>query len=164
MASSLNMASSLTTASSVGLALSAATLSQADSSSSSSSSSQLLSIRSTAAPRPACPFLSTRLRVNTMSIIVVHKKFPVVAMASPGGSVTNLDKLYEQVEESIAEAQEVCVADETSGECRVAWDKVEELSAEVAHRRTREQSKGVDPLVEFCKEAPEADECRVYED
>jgi len=69
-----------------------------------------------------------------------------------------------QVEESIAEAQEVCVADETSGECRVAWDKVEELSAEVAHRRTREQSKGVDPLVEFCKEAPEADECRVYED
>jgi len=99
-----------------------------------------------------------------MSIIIVHKNFPVVAMASPGGSVTNLDKLYEQVEESIAEAQEVCVADETSGECRVAWDKVEELSAEVAHRRTREQSKGVDPLVEFCKEAPEADECRVYED
>ncbi|CAK9261068.1 unnamed protein product [Sphagnum jensenii] len=161
MASSLNMASSLTTASSVALALGAATLSQADSS---SSSSQLLSIRSTAAPRPACPFLATRLRVNTMSIIIVHKKFPVVAMASPGGSVTNLDKLYEQVEESIAEAQEVCVADETSGECRVAWDKVEELSAEVAHRRTREQSKGVDPLVEFCKEAPEADECRVYED
>jgi hypothetical protein len=32
-----------------------------------------------------------------MSIIIVHKKFPEVAMASPGGSVTNLDKLYEQV-------------------------------------------------------------------
>jgi hypothetical protein len=32
-----------------------------------------------------------------MNIIIVHKQFPVVAMASPGGSVTNLEKLYEQV-------------------------------------------------------------------
>ncbi len=55
------------------------------------------------------------------------------------------------------------MADETSGECRVAWETVEELAAEVAHRRTREKSIS-DPLESYCKEAPEADECRVYED
>ncbi|OMO99711.1 hypothetical protein CCACVL1_03673 [Corchorus capsularis] len=48
-------------------------------------------------------------------------------------------KLSEMIEKKVMEAKEVCEGDETSDECKVAWDEVEE-------------------------ENPETDECRVYED
>ncbi|KAH7405549.1 hypothetical protein KP509_15G075300 [Ceratopteris richardii] len=81
----------------------------------------------------------------------------VVAMANPP---TDINEVLSQ---RIKEAEDVCVADSASKECAVAWDEVEELSAEIAHKRVKEGAKK-DPLEEFCKDAPEADECRVYED
>ncbi|WP_346763050.1 CP12 domain-containing protein [Acinetobacter baumannii] len=39
---------------------------------------------------------------------------------------------------------------------------MEELSAMRSHMRTKDQAK--DPLEEFCKDNPETDECRTYED
>ncbi|CAA6669146.1 unnamed protein product [Spirodela intermedia] len=47
------------------------------------------------------------------------------------------------VTESIKKAEETCAGDPVSGECRAAWDEVEEA---------------------YCKDHPEADECRTYED
>ncbi len=49
-----------------------------------------------------------------------------------------------------------------SKEAKVAWDVVEELEAERSHQAA--QKKSEDPLEQYCKEVPEADECRVYED
>ena len=72
------------------------------------------------------------------------------------------DSLSEKVAESIKEAQETCADDPASGECVAKWDEVEELSAAVSHKRAKE--KDFDPLETYCKDNPETDECRTYED
>ncbi|XP_002987219.2 calvin cycle protein CP12-1, chloroplastic [Selaginella moellendorffii] len=75
-----------------------------------------------------------------------------IACASP---------LEGKVEESIKQAEEVCAENPASAECVVAWDEVEEVSAAASHQRDKD--KGKDPLEAFCKDNPETDECRVYD-
>lgn len=70
--------------------------------------------------------------------------------------------ISDKVEESIKEAEEACAGDPVSGECAAAWDEVEELSAAVSH--LKDKKKDSDPLEEYCKDNPETDECRTYED
>jgi len=70
--------------------------------------------------------------------------------------------ISEKVEKSIKEAEEACSGDPASGECAAAWDEVEELSAAASH--AKDKKKGSDPLEEYCKDNPETDECRTYED
>ncbi|KAH8489065.1 hypothetical protein Peur_059333 [Populus x canadensis] len=70
--------------------------------------------------------------------------------------------ISEKVEKSIKEAEEACSGDAASGECAAAWDEVEELSAAASH--AKDKKKGSDPLEEYCKDNPETDECRTYED
>lgn len=73
--------------------------------------------------------------------------------------------MVEKIKQSISSAQEVCEGNETSEECVVAWDEVEELSAAASHKRTATTSSGFkDPLDKYCEDNPETDECRVYED
>lgn len=79
----------------------------------------------------------------------------VVAKAAPDG-------LSEKVAESIKEAETACSENPASGECVAAWDEVEELSAAASHARDRQKS--TDPLEEYCKDNPEVEECRTYED
>ncbi|KAK7269610.1 hypothetical protein RIF29_22343 [Crotalaria pallida] len=69
--------------------------------------------------------------------------------------------ISEKVEESIKNAEEACSGDPVSGECAAAWDEVEELSAAASH--ARDKKKGSDPLEEYCKDNPETDECRTYD-
>ncbi|XP_073135198.1 calvin cycle protein CP12-2, chloroplastic-like [Henckelia pumila] len=71
------------------------------------------------------------------------------------------DSISGKVEESIKNAQETCSDDPVSGECAAAWDEVEELSAAASHARDRK--KEADALEEFCKDNPETDECRTYD-
>ncbi|CAA6662002.1 unnamed protein product [Spirodela intermedia] len=71
-------------------------------------------------------------------------------------------EISEKVQESIEKAMETCAGDPVSGECIAAWDEVEELSAAASH--AREKAKATDPLEEYCKDNPETDECRTYED
>ncbi|PIM98829.1 hypothetical protein CDL12_28688 [Handroanthus impetiginosus] len=71
------------------------------------------------------------------------------------------DKLSDKVEESIKHAQEACSDDPVSGECAAAWDEVEELSAAASH--ARDKKKDSDPLENYCKDNPETDECRTYD-
>lgn len=71
-------------------------------------------------------------------------------------------QLTEMIENKVKEAKEVCEGDETSDECKVAWDEVEEISQAKADLRRRLQNE--DPLEYFCQENPETDECRIYED
>ncbi|GMH25754.1 hypothetical protein Nepgr_027597 [Nepenthes gracilis] len=72
------------------------------------------------------------------------------------------DKLSEKVAESVKQAEEVCAGDPKSGECVAAWDEVEELSAAASH--ARDKKKVSDPLEAYCKDHPETEECRTYED
>eukprot|EP00210_Caulerpa_lentillifera_P004494 g4288.t1 len=65
------------------------------------------------------------------------------------------------VEGAIKEAEEACDGG-SEAECATAWDTVEELSAAKADKEKQKERK--DPLEEYCEEAPDADECRVYED
>ncbi|CAA7406095.1 unnamed protein product [Spirodela intermedia] len=86
--------------------------------------------------------------------------------AQPAGGATGPStpaKLSEMVTESIKKAEETCAGDPVSGECRAAWDEVEEVSAAASDARNRLKS-SEDPLEAYCKDHPEADECRTYED
>ncbi|KAJ1397912.1 hypothetical protein SESBI_31393 [Sesbania bispinosa] len=71
------------------------------------------------------------------------------------------DSISEKVEESIKNAEEACSENATAGECAAAWDEVEELSAAASH--ARDKKKESDPLENYCKENPESDECRTYD-
>ncbi|CAL0320876.1 unnamed protein product [Lupinus luteus] len=71
------------------------------------------------------------------------------------------ESISEKVEESIKNAKETCSDDPVSGECVAAWDEVEELSAAASH--ARDKKKSTDPLDEYCKDNPETDECRTYD-
>uniref|UniRef100_A0A0E0KCR9 CP12 domain-containing protein n=1 Tax=Oryza punctata TaxID=4537 RepID=A0A0E0KCR9_ORYPU len=81
----------------------------------------------------------------------------VVAAGSP-----TPPELAQKVSESIKQAEETCAGDPEGGECAAAWDEVEELSAAASHARDRK--KDSDPLEEYCKDNPETDECRTYDD
>lgn len=67
-----------------------------------------------------------------------------------------------KVSESIKKAEEACAGENAEGECAAAWDEVEELSAAASH--ARDKLKENDPLENYCKDNPETDECRTYED
>ncbi|XP_019160333.1 PREDICTED: calvin cycle protein CP12-1, chloroplastic-like [Ipomoea nil] len=69
--------------------------------------------------------------------------------------------LSEKVADSVKNAEEACAGDPTSGECVAAWDEVEELSAAASH--ARDKKKDSNPLEEFCKDNPESEECRTYD-
>ncbi|CAE6080561.1 unnamed protein product [Arabidopsis arenosa] len=77
--------------------------------------------------------------------------------AAPEGGISDV------VEKSIKEAQETCAGDPVSGECVAAWDEVEELSAAASHARDKKKADGSDPLEEYCKDNPETNECRTYD-
>ncbi|XP_022890526.1 calvin cycle protein CP12-1, chloroplastic-like [Olea europaea var. sylvestris] len=70
--------------------------------------------------------------------------------------------LSEKVAESVKNAKEACSENPTDGECAAAWDEVEELSAAASH--ARDKKKESDPLEDYCKDNPETDECRTYDD
>ncbi|KAG2588099.1 hypothetical protein PVAP13_5NG194300 [Panicum virgatum] len=58
--------------------------------------------------------------------------------------------------------RKTCAEETASGECAAAWDEVEELSAAASHARDKLKENS-DPLENYCKENPEADECRTYD-
>ena len=82
----------------------------------------------------------------------------VVRSSGPGTPPGISDK----VSESIKKAEETCAEETASGECAAAWDEVEELSAAASHARDKLKENS-DPLENYCKENPEADECRTYD-
>lgn len=78
------------------------------------------------------------------------------------GTYMREKQLAEMIEKKVKEAKEVCGEDETSDECKVAWDEVEEVSQAKADLRLKLE-KQQDPLESFCQDNPETDECRIYE-
>lgn len=75
----------------------------------------------------------------------------------------NLETIQSRIAEETQKAKEASAKHGAqSQEAKVAWDVVEELEAEASHMRANVTP--TDPLEEYCKETPEADECRTYED
>lgn len=73
-----------------------------------------------------------------------------------------MSNINQQIEEERDQARTVCdTKGDTSGECAAAWDAVEELQAEAAHKR---QVKPKNSLERYCEDNPGADECRLYEE
>ncbi|KAK4367260.1 hypothetical protein RND71_015140 [Anisodus tanguticus] len=72
------------------------------------------------------------------------------------------NKLSDLVAESVKEAEEACAENPVSGECAAAWDVVEETSAAASHARDKNKENS-DPLENYCKDNPETDECRTYD-
>uniref|UniRef100_A0A0E0JHJ8 CP12 domain-containing protein n=1 Tax=Oryza punctata TaxID=4537 RepID=A0A0E0JHJ8_ORYPU len=70
--------------------------------------------------------------------------------------------ISDKMSESIDKAKEACAEDKASGECAAAWDEVEELSAAASHARDKLKDNS-DPLETYCKDNPETDECRTYD-
>jgi CP12 domain len=73
-----------------------------------------------------------------------------------------MSNINQKIEEERDQARTVCdTQGATSGECAAAWDVVEELQAEAAHKR---QVKPKNSLEQYCEDNPGADECRLYEE
>jgi len=71
--------------------------------------------------------------------------------------------LDSQIQEALQAADDTCGAKGVnSKECEVAWDQAEELLAHKSHMKVAEKESG-DPLEQFCKGEPDADECRVHD-
>ena len=86
-------------------------------------------------------------------------------VTATSGWIVDSILLHQEIDvaKAIAEAQKTCEEDPASAPCAVAWDIVEEESAELAHQRDRKKSNS-DPLEAYCADNPETDECRTYED
>jgi CP12 domain len=70
--------------------------------------------------------------------------------------------LEEAIQDALISARSTCeLQGNTSSDCAVAWDIVEELQAERSHRRQVKEVKNA--LQSYCDEHPDADECRVYD-
>lgn len=70
--------------------------------------------------------------------------------------------ISDKLSDSIEKAKETCADENAKGECAAAWDEVEELSATAKDARLKADKS--DPLEEYCKDNPETDECRTYDD
>ncbi|MGB3612979.1 MAG: Calvin cycle protein CP12 [Elainellaceae cyanobacterium] len=72
----------------------------------------------------------------------------------------NQPKAKEELHAAIDQARQACNIDAKSSDCATAWDIVEEMQAEMAHRR---QFRDENSLETYCSENPDALECRVYD-
>ncbi len=64
------------------------------------------------------------------------------------------------LQEALDQARAACLVDVDSADCAAAWDAVEEIQAEIAHKR---QNAPKSSLESYCDANPDADECRVYD-
>jgi tetrahydrodipicolinate N-succinyltransferase len=74
-----------------------------------------------------------------------------------------MSDIQEKIQEELANARAVCSTEGAdSQDCAAAYDALEELQAEAAHKRQTNPEKSY--FEQYCDANPEAAECRVYED
>ncbi|MEM9005584.1 MAG: CP12 domain-containing protein [Cyanobacteria bacterium P01_F01_bin.86] len=72
--------------------------------------------------------------------------------------------IEDRVEVAREEARAICKEKgDTSPECAAAWDVVEELQMAAADQRKRKQEEKPS-FEQYCRDNPDAEECRIYED
>lgn len=68
--------------------------------------------------------------------------------------------IEQRLNELVDQARDACGTNGmVSDECAAAWDAVEEVQAEIAHRRSDAKSS----LTIYCDDNPDAAECRIYD-
>ena len=65
-----------------------------------------------------------------------------------------------RLQEALDQARSACTSNSESPECATAWDVVEEIQAEISHKR---QNNHKNSLESYCDANPDADECRLYD-
>ncbi|AFY36385.1 CP12 domain-containing protein [Calothrix sp. PCC 7507] len=71
--------------------------------------------------------------------------------------------LEERVQKAIEGARAICTEQGAySKACAVAWDEVEELQAEAAHQKAESMVSAKLSFEEYCRDNPDAPECRKY--
>lgn len=108
--------------------------------------------------------LAPRAPVAASSAITSFRGRAVAASrARPATLTMNLDTIQQRIKDEMAKAVDMTEKfGKTSKEAALAWDIVEELEAEASHMKANQGS--TDPLDAYCKDVPEADECRVYDE
>ncbi|MGF1498580.1 MAG: CP12 domain-containing protein [Elainellaceae cyanobacterium] len=81
-------------------------------------------------------------------------------MTTPTYSEATFQELEKDLQDAIAQARRACEQDASSTECATAWDIVEEMQAEISHRR---YSRPKNNFQVYCDEHPDAAECREYD-
>ncbi|MEB3357588.1 MAG: Calvin cycle protein CP12 [Synechococcales bacterium] len=81
-------------------------------------------------------------------------------MKTPTYSETNFQEIERNLQEAIEQARRACEQDASSTDCATAWDIVEEMQAEISHRR---HSRPKSNFQVYCDEHPDAAECRMYD-
>ena len=72
------------------------------------------------------------------------------------------NKIEQAIQSAIEQARAACeVKGNSSSDCAVAWDIVEELQAEKSHRQNINKPKTT--LDSYCEAHPEAVECLIYD-
>lgn len=68
--------------------------------------------------------------------------------------------IEQRLDELVDQAHTACDTNGAmSDECATAWDAVEEVQAEISHRRSDVKSQ----FTAYCDEHPDAAECRIYD-
>ncbi|XP_062209096.1 calvin cycle protein CP12-2, chloroplastic-like [Phragmites australis] len=115
---------------------------------------------------PSSTFAAADVLPRKKTAVPARAWFPVAArrggFAVGASGPSTPPGISDKVSESIKQAEETCADDKGSGECVAAWDEVEELSAAASHARDKLKDNS-DPLENYCKENPETDECRTYD-
>eukprot|EP00873_Tetraselmis_striata_P006089 jgi/Tetstr1/426353/TSEL_016665.t1 len=114
-----------------------------------------MAFTSTVAARPATLAVRASVRAARPQRVAAPKRALLARASGKEFLSSEGAKLQEALSAALKEAEEC------QDECAPAWDVVEELSAEMAHKISKVKA---DPLEEFCEDNPDADECRVYED
>lgn len=71
--------------------------------------------------------------------------------------------LEARIQKAIEEARAICTEHGAySKACATAWDEVEELQAEAAHQKAESMVSAKISFEEYCKDNPDAPECRNY--
>lgn len=70
--------------------------------------------------------------------------------------------IEQRLNELVAHAHDACSTNGgISEDCAAAWDAVEEVQAEISHRRSTMKAKT--SLSVYCDDNPDAPECRIYD-
>lgn len=101
------------------------------------------------------PVVSRRTRPTRSTRVQCHSANP-----SPGHRA-KADRIKKILDKARKHANEQCMLENNQHGCTIAWDAVWDL--EKAYYSARDSADETDPLSEYCKLDPSADECREYD-
>jgi CP12 domain len=92
--------------------------------------------------------------------LIIDEEFAMSTVAEViHASIAQLEKDLQALRDEARKTCQPLSEDAISQGCAAAWDAVEEIQAELAHRRTATKTN----FEQFCADRPDAAECRIYD-